>query len=225
MENKKVLLEKLEHIDKALTVACELTGTELSAAAKAVMVEDLMVYPLSDVLNALNRCRRELTGRLTLAAVMERIDSGLIGADEAFGLLAEAYKNEALTVVVPEIALLAMGGGANGLLAAGDKTGARMAFKESYNRLAADAKTSGKKPVWTVSAGTDKLQMAFAVQDAVSQGRLSRNQALMLLPADGAEVRHKLQTGLSLAQRESGKAKVSQILALIAAKKTMRPES
>ena len=57
-----------EQILQAIMVTAELTGAELSPAAQAVMVDDLMAYPLPAVLSALTRCRRELTGRLTLAA-------------------------------------------------------------------------------------------------------------------------------------------------------------
>lgn len=62
-----------------------------------------------------------------------------------------------------------MGMGAQGLLDMGDKTGARMAFKEAYNRLADRLKAKGKKADWFVFAGTDKLQMVAAIKDAVSR--------------------------------------------------------
>ncbi len=226
MQNKRILAEKLEMLDKAVTVACEMTGTVWSDAVKAEVVKDLMLYGTQDVLDALNRCRRELTGRLTLAAILERLDTDFIYADEAFGLMVAAAQLVALTVVVPEIALQAMGMGAQGLLDMGDKTGARMAFKEAYNRLSGCLKAAGKNAEWSVSAGTDKLQMAAAVKDAVSRGRLSASHALHALPYEADEVRHELQTGepLSLEHKQAARNHISQILALLEKKMGMPTE-
>ena len=123
--NQQEFLAKRAELKRALAVTAELTGTALSAAAVDVMVDDLQTYDTAAVLSALNRCRRELTGRLSLAAILERIDTGLPSADEAFGMLAEGWRNEELTVIVPEIAMTAAGNGAWELFAAGDKTGAR----------------------------------------------------------------------------------------------------
>ena len=151
--NQQEFLAKRAELKRALAVTAELTGTALSAAAVDVMVDDLQTYDTAAVLSALNRCRRELTGRLSLAAILERIDTGLPSADEAFGMLAEGWRNEELTVIVPEIAMTAAGNGAWELFAAGDKTGARMAFRDSYARLAADVVANGGKVEWCVSRG------------------------------------------------------------------------
>lgn len=146
-----------DKIAQALAVCAELTGTVLTPTAFEVMLEDLSSYNVQMVLNALNRCRRELTGRLTLTAILQRMDCGLPTADEAFGLLAEAAKNEYLTVVVPEIAQIAMGQGAQSLLELGDKTGARMAFRGAYERMVEEMRLRGEMGTWTVSSGLDKV--------------------------------------------------------------------
>ena len=92
--NQQEFLAKRAELKQALAVTAELTGTALSAAAVDVMVDDLQTHDTAAVLSALNRCRRELTGRLSLAAILERIDTGLPSADEAFGMLAEGWRNE-----------------------------------------------------------------------------------------------------------------------------------
>ena len=183
------LADKEIRIVEALAVCAELTGTQLSDAAMNAMVEDLLAYDTGNVLAALNRCRRELTGRLTLAAILQRLDTGLPSADEAFGLLAEGWRNEALTVVVPEIAMQAAGMGAFGLFQAGDKTGARMAFREAYVRLAADVREAR----WTVSAGSDREQRTRAVEAAVRDGRLDAHRAAAYLPSEAEEARLRLE--------------------------------
>ena len=213
------MMSPMEEILQAITVVCELTATEMSGMAKAAMAEELLPYPLADVLAALRRCRRELTGRLTLAAVLSRMDTGLISADEAFGLLVDSWKNESLTLVIPEIAMQAMGMGAQGLLNAGDKVGARMAFKEAYNRLAGSLKT-GEKPQWFVSAGTDKQQMTQAIMQAVEQGRLTKSHANALLPSEADEARHLLETGkpLSLEDKTKQAKRIAALLEPLKAK-------
>ena len=215
-----------DKIAQALAVCAELTGTVLTPAAFEVMLEDLSAYDVQMVLNALNRCRRELTGRLTLAAILQRMDCGLPTADEAFGLLAEAAKNEYLTVVIPEIALIAMGQGAQSLLELGDKTGARMAFRGAYERMVEEMRLRGEMGTWTVSSGLDKVQMETAIGEAVNQGKLSKPQALMLLPSDATEKRLEMQTGemLSLEDKQKAQAKATQILQLLTAKKTNRED-
>ena len=63
-------------IARAIVVAAEITGTELSPTTLGVMVSDLGAYSEEQVLAAIDRCRRELTHRLTLADIISRIDDG-----------------------------------------------------------------------------------------------------------------------------------------------------
>lgn len=198
-------------IIQALTVCAELTGTQLSEAAFDVMVDDLMAYEAQSVLAALNRCRRELTGRLTLAAVLQRLDTGLPSADEAFGMLVEGWRNEALTVVVPAIAMRAAGNGAQELYFCGDKTGARMAFKGAYERLAADVQG---KAAWFVSAGNDREQRSAAVMAAVKAGRLEQEQAAAYLPSEAVEERLMLTENRTLTLEEKQNALLIQQAAM-----------
>ncbi|OSI16525.1 hypothetical protein BWD09_07115 [Neisseria dentiae] len=189
-------------IAKALAVTAELTATELSDMAMEAIVEDLAVYETAAVLKALNRCRRELSGRLTLAAVIERIDTGLPSADEAFGMLVEGWKNEALTVVVPEIAMKAAGNGAHELFLANDKTGARMAFRDAYQRFAADLQINGGAVKWFVSKGSDRNHQVQAVMEAVRLGRLKQDEAAKYLPCEAAEERLLLTENRLLTNEE-----------------------
>lgn len=198
-------------IIQALTVCAELTGTQLSEAAFDVMVDDLMAHEAQSVLAALNRCRRELTGRLTLAAVLQRLDTGLPSADEAFGMLVEGWRNEALTVVVPAIAMRAAGNGAQELYFCGDKTGARMAFKGAYERLAANVQG---KAAWFVSAGNDRDQRSAAVMAAVKAGRLEQEQAAAYLPSEAVEERLMLTENRTLTLEEKQNALLIQQAAM-----------
>lgn len=167
---------------KAIAVTAELTGTELSATALRVMDADLAAYPEAAVLRALDRCRKELKGRLTLSAVLERVEEedGRPGADEAWSI-ALASADEAETVVWTEEMAQAFGV-AQPVLEARDKVGARMAFREAYERIVRDARAAGVPCRWTVSIGQDAERRAVALQAAVMQKRLAPAAVTQYLP-------------------------------------------
>ncbi len=193
---------------QALAVTAEVTGTTLSPAAQVVMVDDLLEYPLEAVERALVRCRRELTGRLTLAAIMDRLADcdGRPGADEAWAMIAGALADEAETVVwTEEMAEASQAAGE--LMAAGDKVGARMAFRGAYERAVKLARENGHKPRWCVSAGTDKQRHAAAVKNAAACGKLAANVALAALPMGATEERQEIATGRPLSIEDKQRAR------------------
>ena len=210
-------LKPAEKILQAITVTAELTGTQLSANAAAVMVEDLLAYPVDKVLIALGRCRRELKGRLTLAAILERIDDDWQSAEEAFNTLVAGWNNENLSILTTHTAMQA-GESAAALFNAGDKYRAGTAFKTTYERIVSEKKAMHIKPDWYVSAGLDKEQLAQLVTEAVATGKIASDYALALLPA--GEERMNIEAGnlLTDKQKEEGKARLGNLLNLITQK-------
>ena len=85
---------------KAIAVTAQLTSTELSEAALEVFEADLSGYSEEQILAALTRCRRELSGRLTVSAVIDRIScaGGHPTANEAWGIVM-ASADESDTVI------------------------------------------------------------------------------------------------------------------------------
>jgi hypothetical protein len=158
---------------KELIVTAEVSGTDLSEAAATMIVSELESYERSQVMGALRKCRRELKGRLTLAAIIERLDDGRPGAEEAWSMIP---KNEDTSVVWSDEMALAFGI-AGSLIADGDMIAARMAFKESYTRMVADARDARKPVNWTPSLGHDPRGRAGALLLAVEKGRLTMSQA------------------------------------------------
>lgn len=220
MQNKEL------KISQALAVCAELTNTPFSEAAFNVLLDDLMQYDTQAVLTALNRCRRELTGRLTLAAILQRLPLGLPSADEVWGQIVESMKFDELTVVIPEIAQLAAGQGSIALLQNGDKTGARMAFKAAYERMADELIATAQLPKWSVSAGTDAANLERAILNAVQEGKLSCQHAQNYLPSIATETRLLLSENVAITLiehkqiqpecNEYGRQKVAEILANLA---------
>ena len=175
----------IREIIEAITVTAELTGTQLSGVAMASMASDLMAeFSEPAILGALSRCRRELSGRLTQSAVVERIEQGdgRPGSNEAWGIAVSAFDEGATVVLSNEIAE-AMAA-ARPVLDSGDEVGARMAFRDAYDRIVRTARANGvKSPTWFPSIGLDPARRVDAIQNAVAMGRLAPPQAAQYLPA------------------------------------------
>lgn len=163
---------------QALTVTLEVTNTDLSDGAIKVMLADLVNYPEPQVLGALKRCTREVKGRLTLADVLQRIEDGRPGPEEAWSMIP---KDEGSSVFWTDEMREAFGVAAP-LIKSGDNVQARMAFLERYRNLVQLAR-DGRYPVkWTFSPGIDKDGRELAVLDAVQKGRVGVDAARVLLP-------------------------------------------
>jgi hypothetical protein len=68
-------------------------------------------------------------------------------------------------------------GACSQLLATGDRIGARMAFKEAYERLVDQAKRAGRRPVWQASLGSDADKRKRELTAAVDAGKLTAEAA------------------------------------------------
>lgn len=164
---------------KAVAVTAELCGRTFSEAAAGVFCDDLRGYQPQQVLRALARCRREVKGVLTTSDVISRIDDGRPGVEEAWALLPAS--EEATVVWTDEMS--EAHAIATPLLNAGDRVAARMAFKEAYTRLVANARDEAKPTRWTASLGGDLEARKRALAVAVEDGRLSPEDAHGMCPA------------------------------------------
>lgn len=72
---------------KAIAVTAELTQTELSIDAARMMAIDLSQYDEQQVMKALEKCRKGLKSKLTVEAVISRIDDGRPGPEEAWAMI------------------------------------------------------------------------------------------------------------------------------------------
>lgn len=200
---------------EAIAVTAELCGRTFSPAAAMVFAGDLSGFPDHSVMAALTRCRKEVKGFLTIADVISRIDDGRPGVEEAWAMIP---RDEATSIVWTEEMAQAYGKAAP-LLDEGDKIGARMAFKEAYAKLVAEARDRKQPPKWTPSLGDDVNGRQLALIDAVRAGRMKLDHATTLLAGQP-----DLQQGLLLqvgpkdhpllaAPSAEGRAKVQALLA------------
>lgn len=171
-------MQHSENLLKAIAVTAELTDTDLSEAAARVMAEDLASFPEEQVLKALVKCRRELKGKLRISDVIDRIDDGRPGLEEAWAMIPK--REEDSVVWTREMA--ESFGIAIPLIEDGDHIAARMAFIETYKSKCAQSRNNGVPVKWEPSLGYDKNGREHVLMEAVEKGRLTRDHVAGLLP-------------------------------------------
>lgn len=165
---------------ESLVLTSEICGHGLSRAAAKLLASDLAGFDEAVVLRALARCRLELQGPLKVADILVRIDDGRPSPDEAWAMMPQS---EMASVVWTDEMAKAWGNALT-LLDAGDVTGARHAFDDTYEKAVLDARIQ-KKPVhWMPSLGIDVVSRRAVLLDAVKKGRLSAAHVQQLLPAE-----------------------------------------
>lgn len=174
--------DQTAELGAALCATAETLGQALSASAAELMAQDLADYGMDDLANALQACRRELTGKLTLAAILQRIQAadGRPDPNEAWSI-ALAASDEAESVVLTEEIRQAMSASPPGM-AQRDKVGARMSFLSAYQRLVDAARRVGRPVVWSLSMGTTRnvalLRWKRRVDLAGCRRRKCRNRSV-----------------------------------------------
>lgn len=205
--------DEKEKVAVMLTATLEICASAWSDNAFEIAMVQLARFPAQQVLGALQRCQLELTGRLSLAAIVERIDDGRPGGNEAWAIV--GTDSEAATIVATEEAWEAWGEvarckpGEDASLLARDKVAARMSFLEIYARLVRDARSAARPVHWRPSLGQDPSQREQALRSAVEQGRLAPAEVAGLLPA--AEPARALPARSEESMLEEGRRKLSAI--------------
>ena len=156
----------------------EAMGGEATPKVVALMAADFQVFPKHQLKEALRRVRMESAGKLTPKTLLDQLDAlhGRIGGDEAFALVLKA-RDETQTVVWTDEIAQAWTACAP-LLQGRDQVGARMAFKQAYERIVQDARAQLKRPKPLVSIGSDPELRRVAVTQAHEQGFLPLQMAL-----------------------------------------------
>ncbi len=172
---------EIAELSRALCATAETLGQTLSAPAAKLMAEDLADYDMNVIADALWSCRRELTGKLTLAAVLNRIhaEDGRPGRDEAWSI-ALASSDEFDSVVMTDEIQLALNA-ARPVLDARDKVGARMAFISAYDRFVTEVRAKAQPVNWHMSLGFDSGRRIAAVNAAAELQRIPQDRAQALI--------------------------------------------
>lgn len=179
--------DQLAQLAAAIVATAETLGQAISAAAAEMMADDLAGYDQAPIAEALRACRRELTGKLTLAAILQRIQGadGRPEPNEAWAIALESFDEASTVLVTPEIQQAAAA--ALPIFLARDKVGARMAFIAAYERVVRAARAAGQPLSWSLSLGHDPQGRVLAIQEAQRLGRLLAPTAALLLAQHSPE--------------------------------------
>lgn len=135
-------------------------------------------------------------------------------------------RDEAETVVWTEEAASAFAV-ASPLLKLGDKTGARMAFRDAYERQCEQAEQSGAPTKWQVSLGWDADKRRLAIESATTAGYLTNEYAQKLMPPAVDQEKGRAMLALAASHgvltddgaqehdREQAKMRIGQIKAML----------
>jgi len=151
-------------------------GREITDMAMNSMKEALEDFDPSAVERALIRCQTECRGHISLADIIQRIDDGRPGPEEAWAMMPKSEDESAVWTAEMSEAY----GIISGMM--GDRTAARMAFKEAYQRICGEARAARRPIEWLWSPGFDKNLRAPVLLDAVEKGRLTAMNAMSLAP-------------------------------------------
>ena len=178
---------ELAEFTNAWLPAQEITGKEPSDGALILAFNLMKKYSLVDI-------KKGLIAHLTDPALgrfapkpanvifqIERINhDGRLEADEAWSIAIKFLDENQTVVVNDEIAgALQLAGD---IYADGDKTGARMAFRASYEKNVAQARKEGKPVRWWPSIGEDRSGRRAPLEQAVINGLISPELANHSLP-------------------------------------------
>jgi hypothetical protein len=155
----------------------EMLNGHTSDPVKELLLDQFSQYDDAALSKALKRCRSECRGRITPADVIQRIDNGRPGAEEAWAIIEIAIRDERVTVVWTDEITEAY----SVVRLMQDDISARMAFKETYERLCVEARTNMTPVKWSVSLGSYDGRSA-PLLEAVRLGRISAARARILVP-------------------------------------------
>lgn len=171
----------------AIVATAEVLGQLMSANAAKMIAEDLAEHPAELIAGALRACRRELAGKLTLAAILQRVHGadGRPEPNEAWAIAMQSMDEAETVLMTPEVQKAAAA--AAPIYEAGDKVGARMAFISAYERFTCAARQAAHPVEWRLSLGHDIAGRVRAIEEARVLGRLPAPAATLLLTQHNLE--------------------------------------
>jgi len=204
-----------QEIANAIKATAAVCGGDISDEVCVVMMADLKPYGGDAVMAMLQKLRRTHKGRFSLAQMIELIDGqdGRPGVETAWGIVSRILADESVTeFLTPEMeeAYFACASLYNDQ----GHIPARQAFKEVYTEALRQARDKGHKPTWKCSQGNNKVNADAAIRLALEQGKISKESALVYLPACADETRHLIETGkiMSLEHKQAAQQKIGAIM-------------
>jgi hypothetical protein len=183
-------LELLEWINDELTVLAEAFGEPLTEQRQEIYCAGLADLHQDQLRIVFRRARYELKWFPKLAelrelagALSDAPNDGRPGPEEAWARMPKGERMEDDSVVWCEEERIAYGA-CRSLLVDGDQIGARMAFKERYEKELAEARSQRRPVQWTMSVGYDIEHRLTTLALAIQEKRLSLESALNFVPGE-----------------------------------------
>jgi len=167
-----------QELIKKVACAFEMCGSTLSEGAMEMTLVALEQYNEVALSKALDKCAKEITGRLSLAAIIQRIDDGRPGVEAAWGMVPKSEHESVVWTTEMREAY----GACCGLLDARDTVGARMAFKEKYSALLSSVRANESNVKWVFSAGQDVSSREGVLLKAVQERKILPERAQKMMP-------------------------------------------
>lgn len=174
------------------TGAWEAVGRNLTPRAVLASFEALAEYEFADIRRAVMIHAKGAGGKQPVTAsdivsILGAAD-GHPGAEEAWGIVSTIMGNEDDTAIITDPMREAWAA-CSSIFDLGDEIGARMAFREAYNRHVNLARQQGQPVRWQVVQGQDRYLRETRIRAAIQVGRLQERDAAqygVALPAPGA---------------------------------------
>jgi len=183
-------LEFLEWINDELTILAEAFGETLTEQRQEIYCSGLADIRQDHLSVAFRRARYELKWFPKLAELRELagaipsvVDDGRPGPEEAWARMPKGARMEDDSIVWCEEERIAYGA-CRSLLLDGDQIGARMAFKERYEKELAEARYQGRPVQWTLTPGYDIEHRLTTLAAAVEAKRMTLESALDFVPGE-----------------------------------------
>ena len=167
----------LEQTMTAFAATAEMLGKSFTDHQLILFAESVEKYDQKQFMDALRRVREECKF-FSLAEVISRIDDGRPDPEEAWSLV---RFDDSETMVMNDDIGKAMGV-ARAAYEEGDKLGAKLAFKEKYAKVVAEARANAKPVNWFMSLGSNASGYAEPVNAALAAGRIDKKTAKQCLP-------------------------------------------
>lgn len=183
-------MELLDWIIDELTVLAEAFGETVTEQRQEIYCGGLVDIPQDQLQVAFRRARYELKWFPKLAELRELAGAlrsggtdGRPGPEEAWARMPKGERMEEDSVVWCEEERAAYAA-CRSLLVDGDLIGARMAFKERYEKELAEARSQRRPVQWIMSVGYDVEHRLTTLATAVQEKRMSLESALNFVPGE-----------------------------------------
>jgi hypothetical protein len=190
--------------------AWEQSGSVISPGAVEMAFEALEDYNLQDIRRALTvHMRDPERGRFApkvadVMAVLGAVDpNAWPSPDEAWGIAVRTFDEADTCIVCDEI--MTARESCEPVMNLGDEVGARMTFRDVFDRQRRAAIANGRKPKWWMTPGTDRNLRAQRLAEAVALKRLPPS---VLIGLEAPPTEHPVVAMRRIAADKDGAVKV-----------------